>query len=131
LEKDREYDNFSTRENDKFRFYCFGYRGEGGDEEESEVSQVSQEEEKYEKKPSKLGYLMFNNYYVDLDIMIPSPYIQARSRSLPSDQWQQGPRMSKCMKYVIINGYLLTSYSYTDLFYRLKLLDSQPKSIQA
>lgn len=78
---------------------------------------------------SERGYLVFNFYYVDIDNMVPIPYIQARGKDVPTRHWLMGQRISNCLRYIITEGILLASYAYTDLFFRSKLIDSDPTNI--
>jgi hypothetical protein len=78
---------------------------------------------------SERGYLVFNNYYVDIDNMVPVPYIQARGMDVPHHHWLMGHRMSNCLRYILTEGFLIASYAYTDLYLKSKLKSSNPTNI--
>mmetsp|Transcript_12932 Transcript_12932/g.14847 ORF Transcript_12932/g.14847 Transcript_12932/m.14847 type:complete len:243 (+) Transcript_12932:3871-4599(+) len=69
-------------------------------------------------KLSKTGYLMFENYYVDLDTQIPAPFIRVGYEGLNQEFWEMGPRMNNDETMVIFNGFLFASYCFQDLYFR-------------
>ena len=128
LENNEEYDNFQTRESDKFKFYCNGVKRIKQEDEQAQQNEDEQKEEKWEF--SEKGYLMFDQYYVNIDDMVPSPFIQARSRALDPFYWNMGMRMSTDEKYVLIKNKLIKSYSFLGLYLRAKLGYTAPKSVE-
>jgi hypothetical protein len=120
IKNNKEYNHFSTRKGDQFLFYCHGGQNHyTGDEE------IANRAFGY----SELGYLVFNKYFVDMDNMIPNPFIQAKDKDLAENYWSMGQRMSQCGNYVIINGNLLTLYSYLDIFFRSEITESKSNSL--
>lgn len=126
--KNREYDSFNGRPQDKFMFYC---NGVSSNESEKSEEKEDDEENTVIYQPSKIGYLMCNNYFINLDNMIPSPYIQCANSELDSYYWNSGRRMTKDEKYVLSKGDLIASFSYMDLYLRSQISHEPPKTIQA
>lgn len=131
IEKDIEYDNFSTKKGDIFRFYCQGIPKEKKPPSRYSPWLEPPPENVSRWKYSERGYLMFNYYFVNLDNMIPSPYIQVRKKTVPPKYWNMGLRMSTDEKYVLIRGNLVTSFSYMDLFLRSRIGYNIPSTIHA
>jgi len=151
IKKNMEYDNFTTRNNDKFMFYCNGLQRpdnpeslvpakkepvkENPDKKDGKKSKKCKKDKKTEESHSEynfseMGYLMFNNYYVNIDNMVPSPFIQAKHNDLNISYWNMGRRMGLSENCVIIKGNILTSYSYLDIYLRSTLVAKAPNSIQ-
>jgi hypothetical protein len=113
IKENIEYDNLAGRQGDKFKFYCHGgiektMQDHSGAEIETELDNFSER-----------GYLVFNNYYVDIDSMVPVPYIQVDGMDVPRRHWLMGQR--NCLRYILTEGFLMASYAYTDIFFKGKL----------
>jgi hypothetical protein len=128
LHKNREYDSFNGRPNDRFMFYCNGI---SSDEVEKSDNKDDEEGQAVTYQYSRIGYLMCNNYFINLDNMIPSPFIQSANCELDTYYWNSGRRVTKDEKYVLSKGDLIASFSYMDLYLRSQISSEAPKTIQA
>jgi hypothetical protein len=95
---------------------------------------------------SHSGYLIFDNYFVNLTTMIPCPFIRLDKamdkisypevkgelrRKNDSEIWEMGPKFNFDETCILINGYVYHSYSYQDIFFRMKRDYYATKSLQA
>ena len=173
IEKNIEIDNFASRENDKLLFYAQPPRDQvyesivaadiksqeedyylkKGDNNKNGSGQVNKDkkDEADETKGyflSHTGYLVFDNYFVNLTTMIPSPFmkldankdtIEYRQNDTDkkrivrnnSELWEMGPKFNFDETCLIINGYISHAYSYQDIFFRVKRMTYGIKNIQA
>lgn len=90
-EKDIEHSNFLGRKDDEFKDYVYGTN-------------------------SKLGFLCFDKYIVDLDICVPIPFM---SKKISTDQaiWCQGVRINNNEDVMLNNGTLITPICFKDIYY--------------
>lgn len=103
----------------------------------SEVSKEKKDEALEEKGYflSHSGYLVFDKYFVNLTTMIPCPFIrfdkvndkigypevkgELRKKN-DSEIWEMGPKFNFDETCILINGYVHHSYSYQDIFFRMR-----------
>ena len=117
IKTNEEFSNFASREEDAFRFYVQGDQTS----ELPEENDSQNKDENKKKKPfklSKTGYLVFNNYYVDIETMIPAPFMKFQDVDLTYDYWNYGPRMNNSETHIVVRGNLYFTYSYQDIFFR-------------
>lgn len=150
IDTDEEFSSFTPRDNDVFLFYLYcpirqvresiayhASQGKKGTGKKSNNEQKEPRKEIYEvwdnknsenpenfnnnkKRISQTGYLVFNEYYVNLDTMLPSPVMKFDGEKLERNQYQFGPKMNHNESFAIINGFLVTTYSYLDIELRQK-----------
>lgn len=117
IKTNEEFSNFASREEDTFKFYVQGDQTP----ELPEENDSQNKDENKKKKPfklSKTGYLVFNNYYVDIETMIPAPFMTFQDVDLTYDYWNYGPRMNNSETHIVVRGNLYFTYSYQDIFFR-------------
>jgi hypothetical protein len=97
LEVDIEHANFLSKKEDNFIDYITG-------------------------KNSKLGFVCFDKYIVDLDICIPIPFMSMKYK--PSERfWGQGVKINTTEDVILGNGTIITPMCYKDIyFYKNKSL---------
>jgi hypothetical protein len=91
LETDIEHANFLSRKEDVFMDYITG-------------------------KNSKLGFVMFDKYIVDLDVGIPIPFM-SRKRETVERFWGQGIRINTTEDVILANGTVITPMCYKDIYF--------------
>lgn len=91
IEKDIEHTNFFSKSDDDFIDY-------------------------FTSAKSKLGFVAFDQYIVDLDISVPIPFM---SKKYPVDQryWAQGVRINSKEDVILSCGTLITPLCYKDIYY--------------
>ena len=117
IKQNYEVANFASREEDNLLFYIQGDQSPD-DEHENKNSNKDGKPTKKMFRLSKTGYLVFNNYYVDLETMIPAPFMHFREGYLDYMYWDMGPRINKDETHIVVNGSLFFAYSYQDIFFR-------------
>ena len=117
IKTNEEFSNFASREEDNFMFYV---QGDQTPELPEENDSQDKDENKKKKtfKLSKTGYLVFDNYYVDIETMIPAPFMTFRNVGLTYEYWNYGPRMNNSETHIVVGGNLYFTYSYQDIFFR-------------
>lgn len=91
LDSDIEHSNFLGRKKDKFVDYVTG-------------------------KNSKLGFVCFEEYIVDLDLCIPIPFMTKRLKT-KEDFWGQGIRINQNEDIMLSSGTIVTPLCYKDIYY--------------
>lgn len=81
-DKDIEHSNFLGRKDDSFKDYVYGTN-------------------------SKLGFLCFDKYIVDLDICVPIPFM-SKKQSTDEAIWSQGVRINNTEDVMLNTGTLIT-----------------------
>lgn len=106
IKENREIDNFAARDGDKLMFYahCPEVKViEALAEEQKQKARLKQKRTSREHIPenerkyylSHTGYLMFNNYYVNLTTLIPTPFMKFNDSEVYSQSWGKGPKVNE------------------------------------
>jgi len=91
---------------------------EPNEDEKSEDDELNEDGEKY--MISSTGYIIFDNYYVNLDTMLPYPYLKFDNSYFNEDFFGHGPKMNFEESLALFNGSIYSSYSYQDIDFREK-----------
>ena len=69
---------------------------------------------------SRIGYLMFENFFVNLETCVPSPLMKFSASGIDEDDFDTGMKMSTDERFVLADKKLLTSFSYMDIEFKSK-----------
>ena len=129
LQSNNEVSSFFSKPDDQFKGFIHGDT-EAIEKERVEKEALAKErklkkkvstlhnKEKY--KMSKIGYLMFQNFYVNLDTCIPFPTIKFSAIDISEEDYDTGMKMSTDERFVLADGKLITSFSYLDIEFKSK-----------
>ena len=129
IKENREIDNFAARDGDELMFYAHSPEAqvmEALAEDQKQKARLKKKRESREHIPenerkyylSHTGYLMFNNYYVNLSTLIPTPFMKFKDDRIHPTRWGMGPRVNFDETLVLANGSLYSVYSYQDVYFR-------------
>ena len=141
LAENNEITSFSCREEDEFRGFIHGFMDYNTHKFRSEYSVSMRDTKKDLKKRSKyekgqfklstIGYLMFNNYYVNLDNCVPIPFLVLNNDSIPKIYYDQGVKIRDDETIVLLGDAILSSTSYQDIYFRNKKYTLATQKIDA
>lgn len=127
IKTNREQTSFIAQPDDSFTGFVHGNIDPPKTKEEiakeKKEKQKSDDIDKIIKDEFKLsitGYLMFSQFFVNLDTGIPSPILKYPSNSIYSHEYDIGRRMSRDERFVLSNTSLVTSFSYQDICFKEK-----------
>ena len=110
LQSNNEVSSFFSQKYDQFKGFIHG--------DIEAIEQDYLKEEIYKK--SKIGYLMFQNFYVNLETCVPCPTIKLLDDEIKEEDYDTGMKMSNDERFVLADGKLITSFSYLDIEFKSK-----------
>ena len=139
--ENNEITSFSCREGDEFRGFIHGFMDYDTNKFRYQYSTSMRDTKKDLKKRSKyekgsfklstIGYLMFNNYYVNLDNCVPIPFLILNRDSIPRIYYDQGIKIRDDETIVLLGDAILSSSSYQDIYFRNKKYALATRKIDA